>query len=72
MPLSKPFGLVRCTIFASLVSILLLISCSRKHPDQASLSPQESLKRIQVTGDFHVELFAAEPLVFDPVEMVFD
>jgi putative membrane-bound dehydrogenase-like protein len=23
-------------------------------------------------GDFHVELFASEPLVFDPVEMVFD
>jgi putative membrane-bound dehydrogenase-like protein len=72
MPLSKPFGLARCTIFASLVPVVLLVSCSRKHPDQASLSPQESLKRIQVKGDFHVELFAAEPLVFDPVEMVFD
>src|SRR3984893_4733804 len=72
MPLSKPFGLTRFTIFASLVPGLLLVSCSRKHPDQPSLSPQESLKRIQVTGDFHVALFAAEPLVFDPVEMVFD
>ena len=70
MPLSKPFGLARCTIFASLVPVLLLVSCSRKHPDQASLSPQESLNRIHVSGDFHVELFASEPLVFDPVEMV--
>ena len=27
---------------------------------------------MHVNGDFHVELFASEPLVFDPVEMVFD
>jgi putative membrane-bound dehydrogenase-like protein len=27
---------------------------------------------MRVNSDFHVELFASEPLVFDPVEMVFD
>jgi putative membrane-bound dehydrogenase-like protein len=27
---------------------------------------------MRVNGDFHVELFASEPLVFDPVEMAFD
>jgi len=65
-------GLTRCQNLAVAVSLLLLTSCARKHPDQASLSPDESLKSIHVEGDFHVELFASEPLVFDPVEMVFD
>jgi len=65
-------GLTRFTIFAVAVPILLFPGCSRKHPDQAALSPQESLKSIHVNSDFHVELFASEPLVFDPVEMAFD
>jgi putative membrane-bound dehydrogenase-like protein len=30
------------------------------------------LKSIHIEGDFHVELVASEPLVFDPVEMAFD
>jgi hypothetical protein len=57
-------------IFA--VAVLFSLACARKHPDQGPLSPEESLKRIRVNGDFHVELFASEPLVFDPVEMAFD
>jgi len=65
-------GLIRFTIFAVAVPILFLPGCSRKHPDQASLSPEESLKSIHVNSDFHVELFASEPLVFDPVEIAFD
>lgn len=36
------------------------------------MSPEESLKSIHVDSNFHIELFASEPLVFDPVEMVFD
>ena len=72
MSRSHAVGLIRFTIFAAAVPIFLFSGCSRKHPDQASLSPDESLKSIHVNGDFHVELFASEPLVFDPVEMVFD
>ena len=72
MPWLKCGGLTRFTIFAFICVVLLVVSCTRKHPDQASLSPEESLKSIHVQGDFHVELFASEPLVFDPVEMVFD
>ena len=72
MPWLKCCGLTRVTIFAFLSAVLLVVSCARNHPDQASLSPEESLKSIHVQGDFHVELFASEPLVFDPVEMVFD
>ena len=66
------FGLPRCKNLAVVVSLLTLVSCAPKHPDAPSLSPEESLKSIHVEGDFHVELFASEPLVFDPVEMVFD
>ena len=66
------FGLTRCKNLAFGVSLLIVVSCARKHPDAPSLSPEESLKSIHVNGDFHVELFASEPLVFDPVEMVFD
>lgn len=65
-------GLRRRTIFAVVVAVLPSLYCSRKHPDQGPLSPEESLKRIRVNSDFHVELFASEPLVFDPVEMAFD
>jgi putative membrane-bound dehydrogenase-like protein len=72
MSQSRYFGLTRCPVFAVLASILILAGCSSKHPDAPSLSPEESLKSIHVNSDFHVELFASEPLVFDPVEMVFD
>src|SRR5579863_5861431 len=65
-------GLTRSTIFAVAVPILFSLACGRKHPDQGPLSAEESLKRIHVNADFHVELFASEPLVFDPVEMAFD
>jgi putative membrane-bound dehydrogenase-like protein len=69
---SHAAGLPRFTICAVAVLVLFSIACARKHPDQGPLSPQESLKRIRVNDDFHVELFASEPLVFDPVEMAFD
>jgi len=66
------FGLTRCENLAVFVLLLFLVSCAPKHPDAPSLTPEESLKSMHVEGDFHVELFASEPLVFDPVEMVFD
>ena len=52
--------------------VLFSSGCARKHPDQGPLAPQKSLESIHVNSDFHVELFASEPLVFDPVEMAFD
>ncbi len=36
------------------------------------LSPEESMKRIQLDGDYEVQLVAAEPLVLDPVEATWD
>src|SRR5215472_185417 len=52
--------------------LLALSACGAKYADQAPRSPQESLRSIHVQPGFKVELAASEPLVFDPVEMVFD
>lgn len=37
-----------------------------------ALSPEESLKHIQLDGPYEVQLVAAEPLVLDPVECTWD
>ncbi|MDI1314792.1 PVC-type heme-binding CxxCH protein, partial [Prosthecobacter sp.] len=39
---------------------------------EKALSPEESMKRIQLDGDYEVQLVAAEPLVLDPVECTWD
>ena len=37
-----------------------------------ALSPEESMKRIQLDGPYEVQLVATEPLVLDPVEATWD
>ncbi len=60
--------LIRPLLF---VILLLDLSCKEpRYPD--SLSPEEALKSFQLRDGFKIELFAAEPVVQDPVEMVFD
>ncbi len=39
---------------------------------QEPLTPEESLKLIQLDGDYEAQLVAAEPLVLDPVEVTWD
>lgn len=39
---------------------------------QHPLSPEESMKLIQVPVDFHLELFASEPDIINPVTMAWD
>ena len=51
---------------------LLLSACGQKHIDAPPRSAEESLRSIQLNPDFKIELVAAEPLVYDPVEMAFD
>src|SRR3954454_18595905 len=59
-----------------IVCLILFASCSGpskpKSAEERSLTPAESLKAMQVSEDFHVELFAAEPEVMSPVEMAFN
>jgi putative membrane-bound dehydrogenase-like protein len=54
------------------IALLCLAGCGKKYADQPPRSPEESLKSISVSPDFKVDLFASEPMVYDPVEMVFD
>ena len=54
------------------LSILLLSGCSAGDRPPGHLSPEKALESFQVHPDFRVEIFAAEPHVIDPVELVFD
>lgn len=57
-----------------LVLLFLLTSgCSRRSGQAPpALSPNEALQSFRLSENFHVELFAAEPNVLDPVDMAFD
>jgi putative membrane-bound dehydrogenase-like protein len=55
-----------------LLSLTLFCACSKKSPEDSALTPSDSLKSMRLSEDFHVELFAAEPEVMSPVEMVWD
>jgi putative membrane-bound dehydrogenase-like protein len=53
------------------LSILFCISCTeQRYPDP--LAPEKALESFQLRDGFEIELFASEPHVLDPVEMVFD
>lgn len=55
-----------------LLNILLFASgCSGKHYTDP-LSPEQALKSFRLNDDFNIEIFAAEPFVTDPVDLVFD
>ena len=61
-------GKTICYVFGFL---LLATSCSTKrYPNP--LSPDEALNSFQLNDDFTIEIFATEPFVLDPVDMVFD
>ncbi len=51
--------------------LFVLPSCvNERYP--GPLSPEEALRSFQLAADFEIDLYAAEPNVCDPVEMVFD
>lgn len=52
---------------------LLTISCSQQQQRYTDpLTPEKALSSFQLNEEFNIELFAAEPFVMDPVEMIFD
>lgn len=59
--------------FRILLFFLLVtgISCKEKRYAD-SLTPEKALESFQLRDGFKIELFASEPHVMDPVEMVFD
>jgi putative membrane-bound dehydrogenase-like protein len=58
--------------FIAAAMIIAFESCEHKPKYPGSLSPEESMKTFQFAGTFKAEIFAAEPLVVDPVNMQFD
>src|SRR5689334_7239679 len=59
----------------AVLSVLVLVAsgCSRRSGQAPpALSPDKSLQTFRLSEDFHVELFASEPNVVDPVDMAFD
>ena len=54
-----------------LLFILLVGDCLAQRY-AAALSPEESLKKLNIVNGFSVQLFASEPHVFDPVSLEFD
>ncbi len=42
------------------------------HPDPAPMSPQESLKHMYLPKGYHLQLVASEPMVSEPVAIVWD
>ncbi len=65
--LKKPWFV---TIAAAL--IIFISSCEQKSRYPGPLSPEESMKTFQFAEDFKAEIYAAEPLVIDPVDLEFD
>src|SRR5690606_33952504 len=67
-----------CSVNASPVTfflvftIVITVFTSCHTADQRVLSPQASLKALEVEDGFEVDLVAAEPLVIAPVAMAFD
>ncbi|MRI02216.1 dehydrogenase [Kriegella sp. EG-1] len=60
------------SISKQLLIILLLASCKSESLYEGPLSPEESIKAFQFADNFKAEIFAAEPLVIDPVAMHYD
>lgn len=54
----------------TLFVLMGITSVAQRYP--GPLSPEESMKKLQVADGFKIELFAAEPYVLDPVALEFD
>lgn len=57
--------------FATLSAVLVCLSACGS-VDSSPLSPQDALESFRIAEGFRLELYASEPHVVDPVEMVFD
>lgn len=55
-----------------LLPFILLVTDSLAQRYAGPLSPEESLKKLNIVNGFSVQLFASEPHVFDPVSLEFD
>lgn len=61
-----------CTGLLLPATLLTSPGCGNKEKYPGPLSPEEALKSLRAADGLKIELFAAEPLVTDPVTMEFD
>ena len=61
---------MRIRIGVAGAALCLSCACVKRAP--GPLTPEEALEAFRIASGFRIELFAAEPHVIDPVEMVFD
>jgi putative membrane-bound dehydrogenase-like protein len=61
---------VRSTVILISIFLLAVNSMAQRYP--GPLSPEESMKKLNVAKGYKVSLFASEPHVFDPVSLEFD
>ena len=69
--MSKSFLNGSITLAYLFCILFISTGCSTKRYSDP-LPPEEALKSFQLNEDFDIEIFAAEPFVLDPVDMVFD
>lgn len=62
---------MNCNAILLLMLLSLAVGCKEKRYKDA-LTPDQELESFDLDKDFSAEIFAAEPLVTNPVEMVFD
>ena len=55
-----------------IVLVIILASCKGNPRYPGPLSPEESMKTFHFAENFKAEIFAAEPLIIDPVSMQYD
>lgn len=70
LPLSKQIMNHISKALLILITILGISCTEQRYP--GPLTPEKALETFQLRDGFKIELFASEPHVFDPVEMVFD
>ena len=63
---------LKCKKALLLLLFILFVADSFAQRYAAPLSPEESLKKLNIVNGFSVQLFASEPHVFDPVALEFD
>ena len=62
----------RLKLLTTALFALAVLAAGPSSADAQALSPPEALERFKLAEGFHVELYASEPLVRQPVTMTFD
>ena len=68
--MSRPAG--RCGIGLACLVLILLAEPRARGDEPGGFTPEEAVRRMVVPEGFHVEVFAAEPMVRQPVSACFD